>query len=300
MIKSLAVSITLLLVLSFSLHSKDLKPYILGAESSMDMNKTVAKLKTNLKNNNFKVIGEYTPANDKNRRVIVATSNNLLLAIKKFGGLRGFAAGIRLAITKEKSKVLVSYINPYYWGNAYFQSDYKKVAGTYKNIASRLKKSMNGLGTLKNKPFGSEDGVEPDDLQDYHYMITMPYFEDVIELKTFSSYNDAVKTIEKNLKKNSKAEKVYRIDIPGKSLTIYGVGISGPDGEAHFLPKIDINSPKHTAFLPYELLVKGKDVVMLHGKYRIAISFPDLSMGQFMKIFSTPGDIEDIMKSLTK
>jgi len=39
---------------------------------------------------------------------------------------------------------------------------------------------------------------------------------------------------------------------------------------------------------------------MLHAKYRIAISFPDLSMGQFMKIFSTPGDIEDIMKSLTK
>ncbi len=298
--KSIIIGLLSLLITAFSLQAENLKPYILGAESDMNMSETITKLKANLKANNFKIVGEYTPANDKNRKVIVVTSDNLISAIKKFGGLRGFAAAIRIGVTKENSKLLVTYINPYYWGNAYFQSDYSKVSGIYKNIFTRLKKSMNGLGTVKNTPFGSEDGIEPDDLQDYHYMITMPYFEDVIEIKKFNSHKDAVNTIEKNLKKSKNTKKVYRIDIPGKSLTLFGIGLYGKDGEAHFMPKIDIHSPKHTAFLPYELLVKGKEVVMLHGKYRIAISFPDLSMGQFMKILSTPGDIEDRMESLTK
>ena len=298
--KTLLIALALLVATAFTTFAEDLKPYILGAESSKTIKETVAALKTNLKSNGFKVVGEYMPAKDKNRYVVVVTNNDLLSAVKQFGGLRGFAAAIRLGVTKEKGKVLVSYINPYYWGNAYFQDDFDKVKGNYNKIAANLKKSMKGLGTVKNKPFGSEDGIEPDDLRDYHYMIMMPYFEDVNELKTFKSHKEAVNTIEKNLKNNKDLLKVYRIDIPGKELKLYGIGIFGKDGEAYFLPRIDFGNPRHTAFLPYELLVNGKEVVMLHGKYRIAISFPDLSMGTFMKISGTPGDIEDMLESLTK
>ena len=64
------------------------------------------------------------------------------------------------------------------------------------------------------------------------------------------------------------------------------------------MPLIDISSPKHTAFLPYELLILDNKVYMLHGRFRIALSFPDLSMGQFMKIVSTPGYIEDTFEKL--
>jgi uncharacterized protein (DUF302 family) len=298
--KILLATLIMLLFSAFSSYGEYLKPYILGAESSNSVDETATKLKSNLESNGFKVVGEYSPAKDKNKRVIVVTSNALLSAVKKFGGLRGFAATIRLAVTKGKSNVLVSYINLEYWGNAYFQSDFSKVKNTYKKLAAALKKSMNGLGTLKNTYFGAKKGEEPDDLQDYHYMIMMPYFEDVNELKTFKSHKEAVKTIEKNLKNNKNMTKVYRVDIPGTDLTLYGIGLFGKDGEAYFLPKIDFAHPKHTAFLPYELLVKGKEVVMLHGKYRIAISFPDLSMGTFMKISGTPGDIEDMLESLTK
>jgi len=39
---------------------------------------------------------------------------------------------------------------------------------------------------------------------------------------------------------------------------------------------------------------------MLHGRFRIALSFPDLTMGTFTKIMSTPGEIEDLLSSLTK
>jgi len=48
------------------------------------------------------------------------------------------------------------------------------------------------------------------------------------------------------------------------------------------------------------MLVDDNKVYMLHGRFRIALSFPDLSMGTFMKIMSTPGDIEKMLKSFTE
>ena len=66
------------------------------------------------------------------------------------------------------------------------------------------------------------------------------------------------------------------------------------------MPKIDLASPKHTAFLPYELLVDDNEAHMLHGRFRIALSFPDLTMGTFTKIMSMPGDIEDLLKQLAE
>ncbi|MEZ4908258.1 MAG: hypothetical protein R2771_11610 [Saprospiraceae bacterium] len=59
------------------------------------------------------------------------------------------------------------------------------------------------------------------------------------------------------------------------------------------MSKIDITSPKHTA-LPYELLILDNKVYMLHGRFRIALAFPDLSIDQFMKIVS----LQDILKIL--
>ena len=66
------------------------------------------------------------------------------------------------------------------------------------------------------------------------------------------------------------------------------------------MPTIDIGQHKHTAFLPYEMLILKNKVYMLHGRYRIALSFPDLKMGTFMKIVSTPGNIEELLESSTK
>lgn len=88
--------------------------------------------------------------------------------------------------------------------------------------------------------------------------------------------------------------------IRGTQLTLYGFALSGETGEGNFMPKIDLASPKHTAFLPYELLVDDNEAHMLHGRFRIALSFPDLTMGTFTKIMSMPGDIEDLLKQLAE
>ena len=48
------------------------------------------------------------------------------------------------------------------------------------------------------------------------------------------------------------------------------------------------------------MILQGNKLTMLHGRYRIALHWPDLTMGTFMKIMSTPGDIEDALEDLSK
>lgn len=36
--------------------------------------------------------------------------------------------------------------------------------------------------------------------------------------------------------------------------------------------------------MPYEIILQGKEVGMLHGKYRFALYWTELTMGTFMKI----------------
>jgi hypothetical protein len=223
----------------------------------------------------------------------------LISAIQSVGGATGFAAVLRCGITMEGGKTLISYNNPEYWGNAYFRENYSEVASKYVKVKEKLVATMMELGNAKNTPFGSEKGIEEEELREYHYMFGMPYFDDFEELREFDSYENAVAKIESNLKSGvADVEKVYAVEIPGKKLKLYGLALSGENGEGNFMPIIDIGDPKHTAFLPYEILVMGDEVLMLHGRYRIAISFPDLTMGTFSKIMSTPGDIEELMEKV--
>ncbi len=86
---------------------------------------------------------------------------------------------------------------------------------------------------------------------------------------------------------------MYRIDIPGKQESVFGVAIEDPEGgDKVVMETCDIEEFKHTPHLPYELLVSGNRVYALHGKFRIAQSFPDLTMGTFMKISDAPDAIE--------
>lgn len=276
---------------------KKLKPYIHGANSSLDMSQTKAKVSASLKAQGFAIIGQYKPANDAGRYIYIISSPELTNAAKTVGGLSSIAATMRVGLTKEGSQIQVSYTNPYYWGNAYYQDNYSKVESSLASAFKKLNLAMKGSGTYVGKYFGSKEGVALSDLREYQYMMGMPEFDDVVELAEFDSHAAAVAKVEANIKKGiPNVKKVYSKKIPGKNVVIYGFAVSGPTGESKFLPTIDILKPKHTAFLPYEIIVKGKEVVMLHGRFRIALAFPDLTMGTFTKIMSTPGDIEDLLE----
>lgn len=279
----------------------NLKPYILGYESKAELKEIKVTLKENLKSSGFDILGEYQPAGDTNRWLIVVGASELTSAVQKVGGLTGFASSLRVAITKESDTWRITYTNPVYWGNAYFRSDFSKVKNNYNRVTEKFIEAMRKSGSFIGTYFGSKKGMTLSDLRGYQYMFGMPEFDDVETLEEFDSYSQAVAKIDANLKKGiSGVKKVYEITIPDSELKLYGIALTSSLGETDFMPKIDKGSPKHTAFLPYEILVKGDKVIMLHGRFRIAISFPDLTMGTFSKIMSTPGNIEDILGAVCK
>ncbi|NQV52510.1 MAG: hypothetical protein HQ500_04970 [Flavobacteriales bacterium] len=293
------ISISLAIIFSTSLFAQ-LKPYIQAIQTDASVASTVTRIQEAAEGNGLNVVGSYTPATSIERQVVVVSSAELIGAVKKVGGLTGFAAVLRIGITREGNITNVSYTNPKYWGNAYFRDDFEKVSVEYQTVQLKLQNTMKAIGDYKPVPFGSEKGEDVKSLREYQYMFGMPEFDDTVELRTYSSFSEAKKSIDMALKTPPPGLKqVYRIEIPGEELVLYGIGISGEDGETHFMPIIDIDTPKHTAFLPYEMLVIGDEVHMLHGRYRIALSFPDLTMGTFSKIMSTPGDIEEALEQLT-
>jgi len=91
-------------------------------------------------------------------------------------------------------------------------------------------------------------------------------------------------------------KQVYRLLYKANKVAVFGVALKNKsDGESYFLPKIGASN---LAALPYEIILQDNKATMLHGKYRLALSWPELSMSTFMKIMSTPGDIEDTLKGL--
>lgn len=296
------IGFILMMLFPFYLVSaQTLSPYVLGIETTENVSTTKVMVAEQLKAAGIHVIGQYQPADDENRWVMVFTSKEMDNAVKTIGGLTGFAGALRLSVTHEAGKTLVTYTNPVYWGNAYFRDDFPKVASNYAALTTKLEKAMSGIGAFVGTPFGSKKGLELDKLRKYHYMAGMPRFDETKELAVFESHEAALAQVEASIKIGvPNVKMVYKHKIPGQNLTLYGFALSGEDGEGKFMPIIDISNPMHTAFLPYEILVKDNEVHMLHGRFRIALSFPDLKMMTFMKIMSTPGDIEDMMKQLVQ
>ena len=72
-----------------------------------------------------------------------------------------------------------------------------------------------------------------------------------------------------------------------------GVGL--PDGLEKFNEKLDTMGQSH--LLPYMVLIENGEANILHAKFFLALSFPQLSMTEFMKIMSVPGNIEDAFKA---
>jgi len=65
--------------------------------------------------------------------------------------------------------------------------------------------------------------------------------------------------------------------------------------ESWIMTNVDFEKLKGTAYLPYEILVDGNEVVAQHMRFRMAVHFPDLKMmGQnsFMNIMPSPKAIE--------
>jgi hypothetical protein len=300
--KRVNLRLFLLLTLFLSIHTVQaaaarLKPFVLGDTPAGDMETVVAAVTDKLTAAGFSLVGSYSPY--PTATVVCATHDDLLqAAASNVNG--GFGAALRIAVTEVDGKLQVSYVNPVYMGVAYG-------LGRLETVAAGLDTALGHV-----MEFGSDEGVEEKKLGPgkYHYKILMPYFNDIDELNTFADYQTAVTTVEENLAANKGGTtKVYRIDLPGQEVSVFGIGILQGDGadsgakdtDREVMEIIDYQNVRSTAYLPYELMVSGNKVIALRGRYRIAVYFPDTPMTGshgFTKIMSAPGGIKNALTAV--
>jgi uncharacterized protein (DUF302 family) len=266
-----------------------LKPFVLASKTEGTVAEKSAQVKTALTTAGFNVVGEYAPYAGAN--IIIVTNHELKknAAATDFGG---YGAVQRVSVTEAGKEVQVSYTNPIYMSNVY------RMQGDLSGVAAALEKALG-----KVEEFGAK-GMTAKKARKYHYMVGMEYFTEPSVLAEYGSYEEAVQAVDVKLANNKNGvSKVYRVDVPGKQESVFGVALKGEgDNKAmddqFIMSEIDFRDVKSTAHLPYEVLVSGTKVYALYARFRIAINFPDLSMmgkNSFMNIMRAP---EMIRKTL--
>jgi hypothetical protein len=273
------------LMLSSVAHAEQewLQPYILASDDAGKVTDTVAAVKGKLTGAGFEVVGEYSPYPAATVVIVASDALRQHAAQSDFGG---YGAAVRVGITQVADKVEVAYVNPEWMAGIY------RMKGDLKDVAGQLKTALGAKAA-----FGTSNLWNTNNLNKYHYTVFMPYFDDHNELKIYGSQDEALKAVEAGLAAGKGGtSKIYRVDIPGKQESLFGVAIKEGDGaDATVMKNCDVGKHKHTAHLPYDLLVSNGKVYALHGKFRIAQSFPDLTMTTFMKISGAPDAIEDAL-----
>ena len=286
LLKLLTVIGIFLTMTIFTFASDSLSPF-LGVKGD------ATTVKVNIEKQGFNIIGEYDVAGKSELHVIAFTRDDLKKVSAYYSNSGALASVLKIGIKKEKDgTTTLSLLNPDYMFNAYFGKDYDKKAKVLSKINS------DAIAILPGTPNGFGGEVKIAKLRKYHYMVGMPYFKDSVKLKSYDSFDKGLAAIENNIKTNSNVKLVYKVIDKKKKTAVFGFALTDPNkGEKEFLPII---GEDHFAAMPYEIILEGNKVTMLHGRYRIALYWPELSMGTFSKIMSTPGDIENMMKTVVK
>jgi hypothetical protein len=292
------IFITLIFVLIFSTGSfgQNLSPYFKIGETTETMQQASEKITQALQNNAFTILGTYNPSNKSTLKVIAFTRTDLKNTVVKVTDRGALAAVFKVGLVEKNGKVTMSYTNPEYLLRAYLGDSYNTHKSALQKVTADLKTTFSAIGK-ESSPFGGS--VKAENLKKYHYKVMMPYFTDPVTLNEFTSFEEGVKTIEANLKaKKGETVLVYKLIYEKENVAVFGIGLQNKaKGESYFLPII---GEDNIAAMPYEIILQGKKATMLPGKYRLAVSWPELSMGTFMKIVSTPGYIEDTLEAVCK
>jgi hypothetical protein len=264
-----------------------LAPYIQGTKlPAADLTTQLAAVEHKLQAAGFTVIGRHQPRGIPTNATLVVTDAGILDAIGKVGGSAITDAAIRVGVRSDGN---VSYLNLDYWSRAFVRDKYAQVQAAVQAAQARLAQAL-GNG----QPFGGN--VDADDLPSYRYMFGMERFDsDNSLLATHASFDEALASVRANLAKGkADTAQVYEVVMPGKRIAVFGVAMNSPDsGEGWWVNTIEGSA--HVAALPYELFIVDNKVYALYARYRIALSWPDLGMGQFMRIMNAPNAIQDIM-----
>lgn len=267
-----------------------ISPYIQGTDTAGSTPQAIAgTVEAKLKRAGFKVVGKYFPKKLSEYGVVVATDDKLLDAVGEVGGHAVLNSAIRIGV---KTDGTVSYTNPEYWARAYFRGAYSKHEDAVKSVQSRLSDTLG-----EGKGFGGDETARS--LSNYRYMVGMEKLDSSkSKLTEYDNHAEAVKAVRENLAKGTgQTAKIYEINVPDKKLTIFGVAMHDDMlGDGQWMKKIE--QQNSIAGLPYEIYVVGNEVHSPHARFRIALAFPDVGMGQFMRISALPNEIMQTMGAI--
>lgn len=233
-------------------------------------------LKQKMADNGLEVLGVHPVAGSNDYTTVVYTCKTLRQAALL--PERGFAAVLRILHNSRDRELVVS--NPEYYLRAFLQKEYKEDAA--KPVYEALKAA---LGTLTP----TDDSMKTKKLANYNFMISMPHYDDFERVA-----KGETKTLCGKLESNAKDRIVFKLNIKEDgSSVLYGVAL--PVEIEKFNEKLETMEQSH--LLPYTVLVENGEANILHAKYYLALSFPRLTMTEFMKIMSVPGDIKDAFKT---
>lgn len=274
-------------------HAQTYSPFLDFGNVQGDINSVRESVKSTLNNKGFKTIGEYHVQARKDQYVIVFTNDNIISATTQSEKSGLLSAALKVALTLKNNEVNITATNPEYTFIGFLRNNYDKQEVTLK---SESQKFINAVKSIGQTPVSFGGSLTESKLKSFRYMVSMPYFNDFVEIAAFPSFAEGVKTIQTNLDKSKgDTQLVYRLS--SNNVAVFGVGLLDKAiGESHFLPVI---GDKHIAALPYEIFIIDNKAYILHGRFRFAFYWPDLKMSTFMKIVSTPGNVKNQLKGLT-
>jgi len=271
----------------FSASVWAISPYIQGdSVTGGSTQGAAAAVEAKLKNGGFKVVGKYFPKTLAGHGVVIATDDAMLNEVGSVGGNAVLGAAIRVGVKSDGS---VAYTNPDYWYRAYFRKAFDKKEGAVKALQARLQETL-GAG----KGQGGDESASS--LTAYRYMIGMERLDSSKnKLAKYGNFAEALKVVRDNLAKGvAKTSKVYEIVLADRKLAVFGVAMNdGENSDGDWIKRIDMQ--ENVAGLPYEIYIDDDEVESPFGRFRIALAFPDVGMGQFMRISSLPNAIMETM-----
>jgi len=274
----------------FSASAWAITPYIQGDPvAGGNVQAAAAAVEAKLKTGGFKVVGKYFPKTLAGYGVVIATDDVMLNEVGSVGGNAVLGAAIRVGVKADGS---VAYTNPDYWYRAYFRKGFDKKEGAVKALQARLQET---LGAVKGQ--GGEESASS--LINYRYMIGMERLDSSKnKLAKYENFAEALKVVRDNLAKGvAKTSKVYEIVLADRKLAVFGVAMNdGENSDGDWIKRIDMQD--NIAGLPYEIYIDDDEVESPFGRFRIALAFPDVGMGQFMRISSLPNVIMETMGAI--
>jgi len=265
--KNLLLSLLVMFGASASIASaENISAYLTGEH----METSAARKK--LKSVGYEVLATYDSVKDG--QTIVFTNETLKAQGAK--EKRAHAAVLRLFVDNQEKTISIT--NPVYFGRAFMQNDYNE--NVFKAELEKLSGAFPGLT-------GSKDALEDDDIAGFHFMMGMPYYEDPDELADGSNGDLLAKV-------QSSKNILFKLQLSDNS-TLVGYALG--DETSKFVEKI---GRANAAVLPYCISIEDGKATSLAAKYYLAISYPKLTMGEFMGISDVPGAITSDLEKAFK